>query len=133
MQNKLAYKYSKEVRGIAIIIHRRPNDRFAQCNTHLTKTFLSAFPASRPFASSKGRRVDVSTSVLSPILLLFRQLKQKVVPPLVHHTSKRTVRRFGAYLSVVMIESTNTYGAGKCIYILAAGDLVNDDRFFVGF
>jgi hypothetical protein len=133
MQIKLEYKYSKEVRGIAIIIHRRPNDRFARCNTHLTKVFFSAFSASQPFASSKGRRVDKSKSVLLPILLFFRQLKQKVVPPLVHHAPKCTVRSFGAYLSVVMIEPTNTYGAGKCLYILAAGDLVDDDGFLVGF
>lgn len=54
-----------------------------------------------------------------------------MVPPLIHHTPKRTVRRFGAYLSVDMTESTSTNGAGKCVYILAAGHLVNDDSFLV--
>lgn len=55
-----------------------------------------------------------------------------MVPPLIHHTPKRTVRRFGAYLSVDMTESTSTNGAGKCVYILTTGDLVNDDSFLVG-
>jgi len=132
-RNKNIGTVGNEGRGITVIIHRRPKPPFAPCNTHLTETFLSVFAAPQAFESSKGRHVNVSESILLPILLLLGQLKQEVMPPLVHHTSKCTVRRFGAYLSVDMIESTRTDGAGKCVHILAAGNLINDDSFLVWF